>query len=256
VRDRFDPSASARVPWVTILLIAVNAAIFLAVQRPYDRGLNQARFTYQYAAIPCELTRGRPLTGDEVTLTLSGIDTHACQRVTRAHRDQPVFPSKLVLVSALYSMFLHGSWLHIGGNMLFLWLFGPGVERRMGSLAFLGFYLVSGLVATGAHIAVQPSATVPIVGASGAIAGVMGAYLVLFPNNRLWSPDLPVVGAMATIRAKWFLGFWFVLQFFTNPAEGVAWVAHVGGFLFGVMVALVLGERLRPAPAPSAAPAG
>jgi membrane associated rhomboid family serine protease len=153
-------------------------------------------------------------------------------------------------------MFLHGSWLHIGGNMLFLWLFGPGVERRMGSLAFLGFYLVSGLVATGAHIAVQPSATVPIVGASGAIAGVMGAYLVLFPNNRLWSPDLPVVGAMATIRAKWFLGFWFVLQFFTNPAEGVAWVAHVGGFLFGVMVALVLGERLRPAPAPSAAPAG
>jgi len=112
-----------------------------------------------------------------------------------------------------------------------------------------------GLMATGAHIAVQPSATVPIVGASGAIAGAMGAYLVLFPNNRLWSPDLPVVGAMASIRAKWFLGFWFVLQFFTNPAEGVAWVAHVGGFVFGAMVALVFGDRLRPTSDRSTAPA-
>jgi len=251
VRDSFDPRPSARVPWVTIALIAVNAAIFLVVQRPYDRGLSQARFTYQYAAIPCEVTRGRPLTGDEVTLTLSGIDAQACQKVTSAHRDRPVFPAKAVFASAVYSMFLHGSWLHITANMVFLWLFGPGIERRMGSIAFLGFYLVSGVVATAAHIAVQPSATVPIVGASGAIAGIMGAYLVAFPNRRLRSPDIPVLGVIATVRAKWFLGLWFVLQFFTNPAEGVAWVAHVGGFVFGVLVALVLGEGLRPAPDPS-----
>lgn len=246
---RDDRNPQARVPWVTMALIAANVVIFLFVQRPYDRGLSQARFTYRYAAIPCEITSGRPLDGDEVNLTLVGGDEQACQGVTRSHQDQPVFPDKLVFLAVVYSMFLHGSWLHIAGNMVFLAVFGPGVESRMGWLGFLAFYLVCGLVATAAHVAVQPSATVPIVGASGAIAGVMGAYLVLMPNRRIQAPDVPVLSVISTIGAKWFLGFWFVLQFFTNPAEGVAWVAHVGGFVFGAMVALVLGNRSRPAPA-------
>jgi len=244
-----DRNSRSRAPWVTIGLIAVNVAIFLVVQRPYDRGLNQARFTFRYAAIPCEVTTGRPLDGDEVTLTLTGADQQACQKVTTAQDDTPVFPDKLVFIAVVYSMFLHGSWLHIAGNMAFLGVFGLGVEHRMRPFAFLAFYLLSGLVATAAHIAVQPSATVPIVGASGAIAGVMGAYLVLFPNRRFRTPDIPVVSAISTIDAKWILGFWFVLQFFTNPAEGVAWVAHVGGFVFGALAALVLGDRLRPTPA-------
>ncbi len=242
-------SPKTRLPWVTIVLVAVNVAIFVLVQRPYDRGLNQASFTFRYAAIPCEVTSGRPLDADEVNLTLIAGDHQACQKETPAHRSQPVFPAKLVFVAIVYSMFLHGSWLHIAGNMAFLGVFGPGVEDRMGPFAFLGFYLLSGLVATGAHIAVQASATVPIVGASGAIAGVMGAYLVLFPNRRFRTPDIPVVSVISTIDAKWILGFWFVLQFFSNPAEGVAWVAHVGGFVFGAVVALVLGDRLRPTPA-------
>jgi len=253
VDPRDDRTSRARVPWVTIALIAVNVAIFLLIQRPYDRGLSQARFTFQYAAIPCEVTTGRPLDGDEVTLTLAGADHEACQKATRAHQDQPVFPGKHIFAAVMYSMFLHGSWLHIAGNMVFLGVFGPGVERRMRPCGFLGFYLLSGLVATGAHVAVKPSATVAIIGASGAIAGVMGAYLVLFPNRRLRTPDIPVVSMISSIDAKWILGFWFVLQFFSNPAEGVAWVAHVGGFVFGVLVALVLGDRLRPSPA--AAPA-
>ncbi len=160
-----------------------------------------------------------------------------------------MFPAKLVFAAVMYSMFLHGSWLHIVANMAFLGVFGPGVEARMGGVVFLAFYLVSGLVATGAHIAVQPSATVAIVGASGAIAGVMGAYLVLFPNRRIRAPDIPVVSVIGTISAKWILGFWFILQFFSNPAEGVAWVAHVGGFVFGALAALVLGDRLKPASA-------
>jgi len=240
-----DRRPGARVPWVTIALIAVNVTIFLFVQRPYDRGLNQARFTFRYAAIPCEVTTGRPLNGDEVTLTLVGADRKACQKVTRAHEDKPVFPAKLVFAAVVYSMFLHGSWLHIAANMVFLGVFGPGVEARMGRVVFLAFYLVSGLVATGAHIAVQPSATVAIVGASGAIAGVMGAYLVLFPNRRIRAPEIPVISMIGVISAKWILGFWFILQFFSNPAEGVAWVAHVGGFVFGALAALVLGDRLK-----------
>jgi len=243
-----DYNPTRRVPWVTILLIAVNVVIFVGVQRPYDRGLNQARFSYRWAAIPCEITSGRPLDADEVTLTLGGGDGRACQKTTTNGDTRPVFPSKQVYLAILYSMFLHGSWLHIGGNMLFLWIFGNNIEDRMGPLPYMAFYLVSGLAAAAAHIAVQPSSTVPIVGASGAIAGVMGAYLVLFPNVRIRTLLLFFLVLIRDIEAKWLLAFWFVLQFFTNPAEGVAWVAHVGGFLFGAAVAFVLRDRLRPEP--------
>jgi membrane associated rhomboid family serine protease len=143
-------------------------------------------------------------------------------------------------------MFLHGGWLHLGGNMLFLWVFGNNIEDRMGSGPYLGFYLLAGLAAAAAHIAVQPDSTVPVVGASGAVAGVMGAYLVLFPNVRIRSLFFFFFILFRDVPAKWLLGFWFVSQFFINPADGVAWVAHVGGFAFGALVALVLRDRLRP----------
>jgi membrane associated rhomboid family serine protease len=143
-------------------------------------------------------------------------------------------------------MFLHGSWLHIGGNMLFLWVFGNNIEDRMGPLPYLVFYLAAGVVATLAHVAVQPSSTVPLIGASGAVAGVMGAYLVLFPNVQIRSLLIFILVLFRDIPAKWLLGFWFVLQFFTNPAEGVAWVAHVGGFLFGIAAGLVWRSTMPP----------
>jgi membrane associated rhomboid family serine protease len=151
-------------------------------------------------------------------------------------------------------MFLHGSWLHIGGNMLFLWVFGNNIEDRMGWLPYLLFYLVAGVVATLAHVAVQPASTVPLIGASGAVAGVMGAYLVLFPNVQIRSLLIFILVLIRDIPAKWLLGFWFVFQFFTNPAEGVAWVAHVGGFVFGALVAFLLRDRLRPAREPQPQP--
>jgi len=243
-----DYNPTARTPWVTITLIALNVFVFLLIQRPYDRGLNQARFSYEYAAIPCEVTTGRPLTGDEVILTVRFGDDQACEGVTQGDQDQPVFPDKPVFLAMVYSMFLHGGWLHIGGNMLFLWVFGNNIEDRMGPFFFLAFYLIGGIVATGAHIAVQPSSTVPLIGASGAVAAVMGAYLVLFPNVRIRSL---IIFLFRDIPAKWLLGVWFVFQFFTNPADGVAWVAHVGGFVFGVAVAFLFRDRLRPAPTPA-----
>jgi membrane associated rhomboid family serine protease len=143
-------------------------------------------------------------------------------------------------------MFLHGSILHIGGNMLYLWIFGNNIEDRMGSIPYLLFYLASGLVAAIAHIAVAPNSTVPVVGASGAVAGVMGAYLVLFPRVPIRTLLIFFLVLIRDIPAVWLLGFWFVLQFFTSPEAGVAWVAHVGGFLFGALVALLFRERLRP----------
>jgi membrane associated rhomboid family serine protease len=132
-------------------------------------------------------------------------------------------------------MFLHGSLLHIAGNMLFLWIFGNNIEDAWGRIKYLGFYLVAGVVATATFMALNPSSAVPLVGASGAIAGVMGAYLVLFPNVRIRSLLLFVV---ADVKAKWWLLAWLASQFVLNQ-DGVAWTAHVGGFAFGILAGLL-----------------
>jgi membrane associated rhomboid family serine protease len=238
-----DENPTTKVPWVTLLLIAANLVVFVFLQRPYDRGLSEANFSFEFAAIPCEIVSGRPLTTEEVDQTLYESQSEACQSTSAGGRDDARFPGKNVYLAVISSMFLHGSWLHIGGNMLFLWVFGNNIEDRLGPAAYLVFYLLSGLAAAAAHVAVQPDSTVPVVGASGAVAGVMGAYLVLFPNVPIRTLFLVL---LRDVPAKWLLGFWFVSQFFVNPAEGVAWVAHVGGFAFGALVALVLRDRLRP----------
>ena len=240
-----DYNPTSRLPIVTLLLIAVNVGIYVFVQPHYRPG-DEAKFTFEHAAVPCEVVNGRPLSDDEISRTLNprGNDPNACEG--RSPSSPPDFPNKSIYLAILYSMFLHGSLLHIGGNMLFLWIFGNNIEDVMGSVSYLGFYLLSGLIAAAAHIAVQPSSTVPVVGASGAIAGVMGAYMVLFPDVRIRTVLIFFFLFIRDIRAKYLLGFWFVLQFFTNPAEGVAWVAHVGGFIFGVIVGFFLRERLRP----------
>jgi len=240
-----DDNPTRRFPVVTMLLIAINVYVYFLVQRPYDERSNEVRFNYSYAAIPCEVVDREPLSEEEISRTLEQGDTEAC---VRDDVTPPVFPDKNVYLSLLYSMFLHGSILHIAGNMLFLWIFGNNIEDRTGIPAYIGFYLAAGVVASAAHILVQPNSTIPVVGASGAVAGVMGAYLVLFPNVRIRSLLLFFV---VDVRAKWLLGIWFVSQFFTNPSAGVAWVAHVGGFVFGALVALMLRDRLRPAPDPA-----
>jgi membrane associated rhomboid family serine protease len=124
--------------------------------------------------------------------------------------------------------------------MLFLWIFGNNIEDRLGPVRFLAFYVVGGVVATLAHVLLNLDSTVPMVGASGAIAAVMGAYLVWFPDAPVRTALFFFLITVVRIRAKWVLGFWFVLQFFTSPNSGVAWAAHVGGFVFGVLVALLV----------------
>ncbi len=237
-----DDNPTRRFPLVTLLLIAVNVYVYFLVQRPQAARDSELRFNYSYAAIPCEVVDGEPLSEEEVVRTLEQGDTEAC---VGDDTTPAVFPEKNVYLALIYSMFLHGSVLHIAGNMLFLWIFGNNIEDRIGIPGYLGFYLAAGVVASAAHILVQPASTIPVVGASGAVAGVMGAYLVLFPNVRIRSL---VFFMLVDVRAKWLLGFWFVTQFFTNPSAGVAWVAHVGGFVFGALVALLLRERLRPTP--------
>jgi membrane associated rhomboid family serine protease len=238
-----DYNPTSRLPIVTILLIAVNVVVYFFVQPHYRPG-DEAKFTFEHAAIPCEVINGRPLADDEIQTTLRNGNTNACEGNTPT--SPPDFAHKSVYLAILYSMFLHGSLLHIGGNMLFLWIFGNNIEDVMGSVSYLGFYLLSGFVAAAAHIAVQPNSTVPVVGASGAIAGVMGAYLVLFPDVQIRTVLIFFFLFIRDIRAKYLLGFWFLLQFFTDQSSGVAWVAHVGGFAFGAVVAVFLRDRLRP----------
>jgi membrane associated rhomboid family serine protease len=242
-----DYNPTRRFAWVTAVLIALNIGVFMFVQRPLDPTTGEdIKFTFRYAAIPCEVVEGRPLLTDEIVGTLRG-NAEACTRdVSAVPRGAQEFPGKNVWLAVMSSMFLHGGWLHLGGNMLYLWIFGNNIEDRMGAGPYLIFYLVAGLAAAAAHIAVQPDSSVPVVGASGAVAGVMGAYLVLFPNVQIRTLLLVVLIFIRDLPAKWLLGFWFVLQFFTSPNAGVAWVAHVGGFVFGAVVAYFLRERLRP----------
>src|SRR2546423_7945097 len=175
----------------------------------------------------------------------------------------PFYPPNLLRI--LISMFLHGGWLHLGGNMLYLWIFGDNIEDRLGHFRYLIFYLLCGIVATLAHAFFNPGSRMPSIGASGAIAGVLGAYILLFPRAQVTT--LIPIFFFITVRevpAFIILGLWFVLQLFTGVASlgvaeaanagGVAYFAHIGGFVAGmILIALMGGVRRR---APRALPDG
>ena len=209
------------IAWVTLALIAINVAVFLLLQGAGAETRSTFAFTYGYSAIPLEITNGIDL-----VRTTGG--------VPQAPGPSPIY------LTLLTSMFMHASWLHLGGNMLFLFIFGDNVEHYVGSVLYLAFYLVAGIIASFAQILVDPNSIVPNLGASGAIAAVLGAYIVLFPRNRvvvfLFRFLVPVPAIVA-------IGLWAVLQFVSgfgslvSPAEngGVAYLAHVGGFASGVV---------------------
>ncbi|MEX1124307.1 MAG: rhomboid family intramembrane serine protease [Acidimicrobiia bacterium] len=215
-------------PVVTLALIAVNVGVFFLFQM---RGSteDQQLLVYERAAIACEVTTGAPLGVDEIVddICLPGAQV-------------PIFPNKNVFLALFTSMFLHGSVAHVLFNMWFLWIFGNNVEEAYGHFGYLLVYLIGGLAATTTYVVLNPNATVPLVGASGAIAVALGAYAVLFPGHRV----LSFVGwLLLPVPAAVFLIIWFVLQFVAGQA-GVAWEAHAGGFVFGAGVSLLLRSRL------------
>ncbi len=241
-----DENPTRRPAVLTVLLIASCIGVFVFVQPDATHSFEAAtqadlveeiEFSYQYAAIPCELVQGRPLTGVEITTTQVGGDADACDPSARGVTP---FPDKNVWVAVVVSMFLHGSWIHLIGNMVFLWVFGNNIEDHMGIGHFAVFYVLAGVVATAAHVAVQVDSTVPLIGASGAVAGVMGTYLVWFPWARVRTfVLLGIIPLFPRIPAAFLLGLWFVSQFFLGDASGIAWMAHVAGFAFGVITGLV-----------------
>ena len=227
--------------YVTWLLIAINVVVFvlspLAVHVIGDTPLKQEcqtrAFFDHYAAVPDELVHNR-----QEPVAATGEVGRSGNRIGCIDQHPPPF-DKRPFVSVLTAMFLHGSWLHLLGNLLFLYVFGNNVEERLGRLRYLAFYLVCGYAATYGFALVQPSSTQPLVGASGAIAGVLGGYIVLFPRARVLSLLTFFFFLPIRLPAWLVLGSWFVLQYLSLRANAagagssVAYLAHVIGFVMG-----------------------
>ena len=214
-----DDARGGPPPIVTWALIGVNVLAFLLeVSRP-EAALQG--FIQAWGVVPREYSAGQDL----------------------APLITPPFWSTLFT-----SMFLHGGWMHLGGNMLYLWIFGDNIERASGSVKFLVFYLVCGLAASAAHIMFNLQSPIPAVGASGAISGVLGGYLLMFPRNRV---RILTRGGIMHVPAMVVLGFWIVLQFIngigsvarTDETAGVAYMAHIGGFVAGLALVKLFARR-------------
>ncbi len=210
-----DQIPTRRVPFINYVLIAANIFVFIL---QWLAGSNQEALIYQFALIPASFTG---------SLSLGNIS------------------------DIFTSMFMHAGLAHLGGNMLYLWIFGDNVEDSMGHGKYLLFYLTGGLVASLAHIFTNPVSQIPTVGASGAIAAVLGAYLVLYPNSKVLTIiPLGFFLRMTMIPAAIVLGLWFVLQLFSGVLSmggpdvgGVAFWAHIGGFIAGVILAKIFARR-------------
>ena len=250
-----DDNPVRRTPIVTYLLIVVNIVVFIFLEPVHSTLLgdtgsatqvcSQVRFFDEYAAIPRELLNDEPLPPHAYAIEPSDGGRFVCRSS---------FPDKNPVVSVLYAMFLHGGWLHLLGNMLFLFIFGNNIEDRLGRVRYLLFYVFAGYAATYGFALANADSTTTLVGASGAIAGVLGAYLILFPRARVRTL-IPIgfIFIWPRLPAWLVLGGWFALQYWystgggVTSAAGVAYLAHVVGFLVGVIVAmLVRGFSRRP----------
>jgi membrane associated rhomboid family serine protease len=217
-----DENPTRRKPILTVTLIVINVLVFLYSYLRPARAFQY--FIVQYGLIPYELVHLTELT--------------------------PELPAP-VLATPFTSMFMHGGILHLGGNMLYLWIFGNNIEDYFGPVRFIIFYLVAGLAAALLFIVFSPNSNIPMVGASGAVSGVLGAYLVLYPRARV----LTLVWIFYFIRlvhlpAKFLLGFWFFYQLLmslmaTAGGGGVAWMAHIGGFAFGFLILRLIVRKRR-----------
>ena len=218
-----DEIKTKRIPYVNYMLIAINIIVFMTMMF-------------------------NPQKIDSIVLNNALVPVDVTQNF-----------SLRVVKTFFTAMFMHGGWLHLISNMLYLWIFGDNIEDRLGHLGYLLFYLGAGVFASLLHVFFNANSNVPSLGASGAIAGVLGAYLVFYPSSRVYT-FIPF-GFFMRLRplpAVLVLGLWFVMQFFSGIGSmvstargGVAYWAHIGGFVFGLLIAFLLKERVKePVPAP------
>ncbi len=239
-----DNIPTDRTPYVTIAFIAINVLAYFLLQRggilsgPSDSGV------VDYGAIPYEITnpgKGCAMAGERVV----------CEGQPGVQGTAPEQPPTILTVFT--SMFMHGSILHLGGNMLFLWIFGNNVEDSMGHVKFVLFYLLGGIVALLAQTAIDPNAAIPTIGASGAVAAVLGGYILLYPTARVVTIIFIIFFfTIVELPAMLVLGLWFLLQLFYGYADiatpaggggGVAYFAHIGGFVLGLAAIKLFASR-------------
>jgi membrane associated rhomboid family serine protease len=239
-----DNIPTDRFPVVTLALILANVVVYLlSIRHGGSLWSGPTEPTvYRYDAIPYELTHP----GQQCVLSVG-----ACGEGIPGSGGLPP-----TIATVFYSMFMHGGLLHLGGNMLFLWIFGNNVEDAMGSVKFIGFYVLGGIAALALQVLVDPNSTVPTLGASGAIAAVLGGYIVLYPRARVITVIFLIIFfTIIEIPALVVLGFWFVEQAFLGAlglghqaGGGVAYFAHIGGFVFGLLVIRLLATRRKDTP--------
>jgi len=250
-----DVNPARRTPWVTYALLAANLVVFVVLTPGTVGGGGLAdlchlqAFLDRYAAVPQELIHHR--LPDLVPTGGTGVGPQGPGCVIG-----PPGYEKSPELSVLTAMFLHGGWLHLLGNMLFLWIFGNNIEDRMGHVRYLLFYLVCGYAAAYGFAVLNAGSGEPLIGASGAIAGVLGAYLVLYPKARVWVLVPFLIFLPLRLPAWMVLGLWFVLQAVYSSGQGVtdagtvAYVAHVVGFVAGMLLAWPLRPGTPPPPEP------
>ena len=217
-----DENPTRRTPYVTLCLIIVNCLVF--IYQLLIPPASQEAFIFQFGAIPSE--------------------------IISPFANLNLFP--ITWLTLITSMFMHGGLFHLGGNMLYLWIFGNNIEDRLGHIGFVLFYLAGGIAAAFTHILMQPESTVPMVGASGAISAVLGAYMLIFPRARV----VVLIWFLVFIRfirvpAFIVLGIWFVMQIsgiLQSPEAGIAWYAHIGGFAAGIVFILASGKYRKQRP--------
>lgn len=222
-----DENPSKTIPIINVSLIIINIYVFIYQYFLFAGG--PELFILQWGSIPYEFSHF--------------VDVESPARI----------PVPLTIFTA---MFMHGGWLHLLGNMVFLWIFGDNVEDKLGHLRYLIFYFICGLIASFSHIFTNIHSQVPAIGASGAISGVMGAYIYLFPRARIktlviWFVFIQIIHIPAVVM----IGYWIVLQIFSAWMElgsveggGTAWFAHIGGFLGGLILILLMRNRMRTSP--------
>jgi len=215
-----DSIKSKSFPVVNLTIIVLNLLIYTweVMVEPYQ--LNQ--IFYAYGLIPADF-------------------------MNALYMGAPLTP---VLVNFITSTFIHGGWIHVIGNMLFLWVFGDNVEDRLGHLKYLAFYLLAGIAGGLVHLLTNPFSTIPVVGASGAVAGVLGAYVIVFPRSRILTlVPIIIIFTLIEIPAVVFIALWFIIQLFNGvaslggAANPVAWWAHVGGFIMGALLIKMMAPR-------------
>lgn len=229
-----DNSDRTRTPFVNYLLIALNILVFLYFQQ---MGNPENAFTYSYATVPAEIVSGQDVVRDAQV----EVDPYTGQRFLRPPLGETNVHVWLTLV---ISMFMHGGWAHLGGNLLYLWVFGDNIENRLGHARYLIFYLLTGVIASLTHVfttqVMGHDMLIPSLGASGAISGVLGAYILLYPRRRVHVFFLFTIISVPALLA---LGIWIVFQIINgmgalggSEAGGVAYAAHIGGFFAGLLL--------------------